>query len=155
MISLVRLKAEHHLNEPVVWWQPLKLLEGILHGEINSDRSGWRDKNKSFPIGVKVKASWSTQYCEKPNVWDAAGGVGIAKDTRLSVNNVCCASQWLRTHHSRQTWVRGRSFRVGEAGICQVWCGGGPPRCCSPCPQPATLQWDSSPVRRSAVVSTC
>lgn len=40
MISLARLKAEHHLNEAVVWWQPLKLLEGILRGEINFDRSG-------------------------------------------------------------------------------------------------------------------
>lgn len=40
MISLVRLRAEHHLNEPVVWWQLLKLLEGILRGEIHVDRSG-------------------------------------------------------------------------------------------------------------------
>ena len=65
-----------------------------------------------------------------------------------------CAHMWSpaslpETYHSRRTWVRGRSSRAGAAGTCQAWCGEAPPRCCSPYPQPATLQWDSSPARRS------
>ena len=80
----------------------------------------------------------------------------------MKLNNYCfsslkvslCAHMWSaaslpETYHSRRTWVRGRSSRAGAAGTCQAWCGEAPPRCCSPYPQPATLQWDSSPARRS------
>lgn len=46
--------------------------------------------------------------------------------------------------------MTGHSSRAGAVGTCQAWCGEAPPRCCSPCPQRAILQWDSSPARRSA-----
>lgn len=53
------------------------------------------------------------------------------------------------SYHSRRTWERGRSSRAGGADTCQASSDGAPPRCCSPCPQRATLRSDSSPRRRS------
>lgn len=58
----------------------------------------------------------------------------------------------LMPYRSRRIWGRARSSHAGVAGICLVWCGGEPPRCCSPSLQPTTRQSDSNPERRSAKV---
>lgn len=99
----------------------------LLLSENENDRNGW------WPFFISTTL-WGNGF----KVDHSGSGI---------LNTVC----WRRpiAYHSKQTGETERSSHVDAAGICQAWWHEGPPHCCSPFLQRATLPSDSSPERRS------